>query len=75
MRACILTWGCQLNHHKSEEIAGVLAAAGYTIVQNPEEADVIILNTCMVRQRSEDKARSRVAELSRLKRKGRYSLV
>jgi tRNA-2-methylthio-N6-dimethylallyladenosine synthase len=68
MRACVLTWGCQLNHHKSEEIAGVLAAAGYTIVQNPEEADVIILNTCMVRQRSEDKALSRVAELSRLKR-------
>ncbi len=68
MRACILTWGCQLNHHKSEEIAGVLAAAGYTIVERPEEADVIILNTCMVRQRSEEKVMSRVAELSRLKR-------
>lgn len=68
MRACILTWGCQLNHHKSEEIAGVLAAAGYALVERPEEADVIILNTCMVRQRSEEKVISRVAELSRLKR-------
>ncbi|MGB9861983.1 MAG: tRNA (N6-isopentenyl adenosine(37)-C2)-methylthiotransferase MiaB [Candidatus Bipolaricaulaceae bacterium] len=68
MRACVLTWGCQLNHHKSEEIAGVLAAAGYTIVERPEEADVIILNTCMVRQRSEEKVMSRVGELSRLKR-------
>ncbi|MCS7239691.1 MAG: tRNA (N6-isopentenyl adenosine(37)-C2)-methylthiotransferase MiaB [Candidatus Bipolaricaulota bacterium] len=68
MRACILTWGCQLNHHKSEEIAGVLAAAGFSIVEKPEEADVILLNTCMVRQKSEDKVVSRVAELSRLKR-------
>ncbi|MBC7222424.1 tRNA (N6-isopentenyl adenosine(37)-C2)-methylthiotransferase MiaB [Candidatus Bipolaricaulota bacterium] len=68
MRACILTWGCQLNHHKSEEIAGVLAEAGYTIVDRPEDADVIILNTCMVRQKSEDKVISRVAELARLKR-------
>lgn len=69
MRACILTWGCQLNHHKSEEIAGVLAAAGYTIVEKPEDADVIILNTCMVRQKSEDKVVSRLNELARLKRK------
>lgn len=68
MRACILTWGCQLNHHKSEEIAGVLAEAGYTIVDRPEEADVIVLNTCMVRQKSEDKVVSRVAELARLKK-------
>ncbi|MGQ9700664.1 MAG: tRNA (N6-isopentenyl adenosine(37)-C2)-methylthiotransferase MiaB [Candidatus Bipolaricaulaceae bacterium] len=68
MRACILTWGCQLNHHKSEELAGVLAQAGYTLVDQPEEADVILLNTCMVRQKSEDKVVSRVAELSRLKR-------
>lgn len=71
MRACILTWGCQLNHHKSEEIAGVLVASGYTLVEDPEEADVILLNTCMVRQKSEDKVASRVAELSRLKRRKR----
>ncbi len=68
MKACILTWGCQLNHHKSEEIAGVLAAAGYVLVDRPAEADVVLLNTCMVRQKSEDKVVSRVAELSRLKR-------
>lgn len=68
MRVCVLTWGCQLNHHKSEEIAGVLAAAGYALVDRPEEADVVLLNTCMVRQKSEDKAVSRVQELRRLKR-------
>lgn len=68
MRVHILTWGCQLNHHKTEEMAGVLRTAGYTVVDKPEEADVILLNTCMVRQKSEDKVVGRVAELARLKR-------
>jgi tRNA-2-methylthio-N6-dimethylallyladenosine synthase len=68
MKACVLTWGCQLNEHRSEEIAGVLAAAGYALVAQPEEADVVILNTCMVRQRAEDKAAGRVGELERLRR-------
>lgn len=67
MRACILSFGCQFNEHKSEEIAGVLAAAGHTIVGHPEEADLVILNTCMVRQRAEDRVIGRVGELSRLK--------
>ncbi len=70
MRACVLTWGCQLNFHRSEEIEGVLERAGYTLVERPEEADVVILNTCMVRQRAEDKVIGRIGELSRLKRKG-----
>ncbi len=68
MKACVLTWGCQLNELRSEEIAGVLEQAGYTLVDSPEEADVVILNTCMVRQRAEDKVAGRVGELSRLKR-------
>jgi len=68
MKACILTWGCQQNEHRSEEIAGVLAQAGYALVDTPEEADVVLLNTCMVRQRSEDKVLGRVGELQRLRR-------
>lgn len=68
MKACILTWGCQHNEHKSEEIAGVLLQAGYTLVDEPDEADVILLNTCMVRGRAEEKAVGRVGELQRLRR-------
>lgn len=68
MKACILTWGCQQNEHRSEEIAGVLAAAGYALVDDPEEADVVLLNTCMVRGRAEDKVIGRVGELQRLRR-------
>lgn len=70
MKACVLTWGCQLNRHRSEEIEGVLEKAGYTLVERPEDADVVILNTCMVRQRAEDKVIGRVGELSRFKSRG-----
>jgi len=68
MKACVLTWGCQLNEHRSEEIEGLLQAAGYEIVSRPEEADVVILNTCMVRQRAEDKVIGRLGELWHLKK-------
>ncbi len=68
MKACVLTWGCQLNAHRSEEIEGVLERAGYEIVSRPEEADVVILNTCMVRQRAEEKVAGRLGELWHLKK-------
>lgn len=70
MRACVLTWGCQLNQHRSEEIEGVLERAGFRITDRPEEAEVVILNTCMVRKRAEEKVVGRVGELARLRRKG-----
>ena len=69
MKACVLTWGCQLNEHRSEEIEGVLERAGYEIVSRPEEADVVILNTCMVRQRAEEKVAGRLGELWHLKKR------
>ncbi len=69
MKACVLTWGCQLNQHRSEEIEGVLERAGYEIVPRPEEADVVVLNTCMVRQRAEEKVIGRLGELWHLKKK------
>lgn len=71
MNACVLTWGCQLNAHRSEEIAGVLAAAGYRLVERPEDADLVVLNTCMVRERAEQKVVGRVGQLSGQKRDGR----
>ncbi|MCX7750432.1 MAG: tRNA (N6-isopentenyl adenosine(37)-C2)-methylthiotransferase MiaB [Candidatus Bipolaricaulota bacterium] len=68
MKVCILTWGCQQNELKSEEIAGVLAQAGHALVDSPEEADLVLLNTCMVRGKAEEKVAGRVGELQRLKR-------
>jgi tRNA-2-methylthio-N6-dimethylallyladenosine synthase len=54
----IFTWGCQMNEHKSEGIAGVLARAGFVPASDPAHADVVIFNTCMVREKPEDKVYS-----------------
>ncbi|MGB3241538.1 MAG: tRNA (N6-isopentenyl adenosine(37)-C2)-methylthiotransferase MiaB, partial [Candidatus Omnitrophota bacterium] len=50
----IRTFGCQMNDRDSELIAGMLAEKGYEIVDDPEKASVILLNTCSVRQHAED---------------------
>ena len=56
----IKTLGCQMNVRDSEVIAGLLKCDGCELTANPEDADVIILNTCSVRQHAEDKVWSEV---------------
>jgi tRNA-2-methylthio-N6-dimethylallyladenosine synthase len=51
----IRTFGCQMNEHDSEHIAGVLEASGYSRVSKAENAGVVVLNTCCVRKSAEDK--------------------
>lgn len=68
-RVCIETWGCQMNLHQSEVIAGVLATAGYEIVDSLECADVVIFNGCMVRQMAEEKVFGRIGAVADEKRK------
>ena len=46
----IHTYGCQMNVHESEKIAGILGGMGYAECQKPEDADVIVFNTCCVRE-------------------------
>src|SRR3990167_3947843 len=62
------TYGCQMNERDSEEVLGMLAAQGYEIAERAEEADVILLNTCSVRQHAEERAFGKMGELSELKR-------
>jgi tRNA-2-methylthio-N6-dimethylallyladenosine synthase len=62
-RYLIETFGCQMNFHDSERMAGLLEAAGYEAAADAAEADVIVLNTCTVREKAEDKAFSRIGEL------------
>jgi tRNA-2-methylthio-N6-dimethylallyladenosine synthase len=57
------TFGCQMNVHDSERIAGLLAQAGYEPTEDEAEADVVVLNTCSVRERAEEKVYSRLGEL------------
>jgi len=62
-RYLIETFGCQMNFHDSERMAGLLEAAGYEAATSVTEADVVILNTCTVRERAEDKVVSRIGEI------------
>ena len=62
-RYLIETFGCQMNFHDSERMAGLLEAAGYEPASDASDADVVVLNTCTVREKAEDKVLSRIGEL------------
>jgi tRNA-2-methylthio-N6-dimethylallyladenosine synthase len=69
-RFFIETYGCQMNEADSELMAGVLQREGYAIADRPDEADVILVNTCAVRDHAEQRVIGRVGELKRHKRPG-----
>ncbi len=67
----IKTFGCQMNEYDSDKMADVLRAAqGYTPTDNPEEADLILFNTCSVREKAQEKVFSDLGRLKHLKKKG-----
>jgi tRNA-2-methylthio-N6-dimethylallyladenosine synthase len=59
----IETFGCQMNFHDSERMAGLLEQAGYESTDDDRDADVIVINTCSVRERAEEKLFTRLGEL------------
>src|SRR5258706_15936026 len=59
------TYGCQMNVSDSELILGKLAAVGYRPVDGPEGADVILVNTCAIRENAEQRVIGRLGELRR----------
>src|SRR5437879_5448955 len=67
-RFYIQTYGCQMNVADSDRMAALLEQGGAEAVEAPEAADVILLNTCSVRERPEHKVYSRLGELRRLKK-------
>jgi tRNA-2-methylthio-N6-dimethylallyladenosine synthase len=69
-RIYIETYGCQMNVADSELMFGVLGRAGYQRVEAPDEADVMLVNTCAVRDNAEQRVIGRVGELQRHKRPG-----
>jgi tRNA-2-methylthio-N6-dimethylallyladenosine synthase len=66
----IKTWGCQMNVYDSRKMADVLAPMGYTQVENPDGADMIILNTCHIREKATDKVFSELGRLKKHKEEG-----
>ncbi|MBX3181483.1 MAG: tRNA (N6-isopentenyl adenosine(37)-C2)-methylthiotransferase MiaB [Polyangiaceae bacterium] len=65
----LITFGCQMNQHDSERMEEVLRRAGYVPSEGVEQADVVLLNTCSVREKAEQKLRSEVGRLGVLKRR------
>ncbi|MCR5834269.1 MAG: tRNA (N6-isopentenyl adenosine(37)-C2)-methylthiotransferase MiaB [Selenomonadaceae bacterium] len=64
----ILTYGCQMNVADSERMAGLLSTIGYTLTENLEDADLILINTCCVRGTAEDKVIGQIGRFKTLKR-------
>jgi tRNA-2-methylthio-N6-dimethylallyladenosine synthase len=62
----IETFGCQMNIHDSERMAGLLEQAGYEPTTDDRDADVIVINTCSVRERAEEKLFTRLGELRQM---------
>ena len=65
----VKTWGCQMNERDSEIMAGVLEEAGYRAVAKEADADLIIYNTCLIRENAEMKVFGNLGQLKALKRK------
>ena len=72
-RLLIRTWGCQMNVYDSARMADVLAPLGYAPTEQVEEADMVILNTCHIREKAADKAYSDVGRLRREDGTSRWS--
>ena len=62
----IETFGCQMNVHDSERMAGLLEQAGYEATDEAADADVLVINTCSVRERAEEKLYTRLGELRQM---------
>ena len=71
----IYTYGCQMNTADSERLSHQLESVGYTPTEDVETADLILLNTCAVRENAETKVYGRIGELMRLKRKNKNLIL
>ncbi len=73
--ACVVTYGCQQNEADSERIAGMLEEMGYTLVKSEADADIIIVNTCAVRDHAEKRALSITGGYKHFKEKNRDLII
>ncbi len=74
MKYYIVTYGCQMNVHESEKLAAICEKMGYCLAEKREEADLIVFNTCAIREGAEDRVFGNVGALKKLK-KQRPSLI
>ena len=67
-KAYILTFGCQMNEYDSEVLESILSTNGYLITDQPEKADLAVINTCSVRQKAESRAMAHISRIASLKK-------
>ena len=71
----IITYGCQMNEHDSETLAGMLENMGYVATDDEKDADFILLNTCCIREKAESKVLSHLGELRKIKEKKPWLII
>ncbi len=69
------SYGCAMNFSDSEIIASIMNDVGYTTTKDPQEADLILVNTCSIREKAEERVRNRLNEFKRYKKKNRQLVV
>ena len=71
----IITYGCQMNVHESEKIAGTLKKMGYEPAADSEDADIVVFNTCCIRENAENHAYGNIGALKKLKKSKKDLLI
>ncbi|MDD6054511.1 MAG: tRNA (N6-isopentenyl adenosine(37)-C2)-methylthiotransferase MiaB [Clostridiales bacterium] len=75
MHYLIKTYGCQMNIHESEKIAGILEKLGYSETQEEKQSDVIVFNTCCIRETAEAKINGHIGEIKKYKERNSDLIV
>jgi len=71
----IQSYGCQMNFADSEIVASILKKAGYTTTTDPQQANLILINTCSIREKAEQTVRKRIKEFKKTKRKNKDLII
>lgn len=71
----ITTYGCQMNLHESEKLAGILTSLGMTDCESEQDADIIVFNTCCIRENAEERAEGNIGALKQLKKKKKNLII
>ncbi|MFQ3647861.1 MAG: tRNA (N6-isopentenyl adenosine(37)-C2)-methylthiotransferase MiaB [Anaerolineae bacterium] len=75
MKYHIWTMGCQMNTADSQRLASELERLGHHATEDPDAADIMVVNTCVVRQQAEDKAYGRLGQMAKLKEKNPHRII
>jgi len=75
MKYFINTYGCQMNVHESEKLAGILEKLGYTLGESATESDIVVFNTCAIRESAEQKIMGNIGDLKKAKAANKNMII